>query len=76
MASSVAMAESLTAVDAPMMPPLPEITVWQTSKTAITMLKQLEMSVTATKVLNIHLKMIQVSKFAKLLCSMMSCISS
>lgn len=29
------MAESLTAVDAPMMPPLPEITVWQTSKTAI-----------------------------------------
>ena len=27
------------------------------------MLKQLEMSVTATKVLNIHLKMIHVSKF-------------
>ena len=76
MASIAAMAESLTAVDAPMMPPLREITFWQTSKTAITMLKQLEMSVTATKVLNIHLKMIQVSKFERLLCSMMSWISS
>ena len=76
MASIAAMASSLTDVDAPMMPPLREITFWQTSKTAITILKQLEMSVTATKVLNIHLKMIQVSKFAKLLCSMMSCISS
>ena len=71
-----AMASPLIAVDAPISPPLLAITVWQTSKTAMTILKQLEMSVTATKVLKIHLKMTQVSKFARLLCSMMSWISS
>ena len=41
-----------------MIPALELMTCWVTSKTAITMLKQFVMTMTATKVLKIHLKMI------------------
>ena len=69
MVSSVA---ASTAVEPEIRPALEFTTYWATSKTAMTMLKVLVISMTATKVLKIHLKKIQVSKFARLLCSMIS----
>ena len=74
--SSVSSAEPSTAVDPEINPPAPLITVWQTSNTAIVISKQLVISITATKVLKIHLKKIQVSKLARLLWSIIIWINS
>ena len=52
------------------------ITCWLTSKTASTILKVFVRIITATKVLNTHLKNIHVSTSWRLLRSMSICISS
>ena len=80
MASTVACilssaAESI-AVEPAMMPPAPAMTCCDTSKTAMVMLKQFVMMVTARKVLKTHLKKIQDSKFARLLWSIIIWINS
>ena len=71
-----ASAESSTAVPAPIRPPAFDMTCCATSNTAIVMVKQFVIRYTATAVLNTHLKNIQVSKFARLLWAIMSCMSS
>ena len=57
-------------------PPAFDITCCATSNTAIVIFIVFVISVTATKVLKIHFQKIQVSKFARLLWLMTSCISS
>ena len=52
------------------------MTCCDTSKTAMVMLKQFVMMVTARKVLKTHLKKIQDSKFARLLWSIIIWINS
>ena len=65
--SRVSKAAPSMAVVSEINPPAPLITFWQTSNTAMVILKQLVISITATKVLKTHLKKIQVSKLARLL---------
>ena len=65
-------AEASTAVDPEIIPAADVTTCCDTSNTAIVILNVFVMSITATNVLKIHLKKIQVSKFARLLCSMIS----
>ena len=60
-------ADESIAVDAPMTPPALAITCPATSKTASAKSNVCVMSSTATNVLNIHLKINQVSKLARLL---------
>ena len=62
-------AEASTAVFPAMMPPLALMTFCVTSKTAMVMLNVFVINMTATKVLNTHLKNVHVSKFARLLWS-------
>ena len=71
-----ARAEASTSVLPEIRPELAFTTCCATSKTAIVMSKVLLTSITAIVVLKIHLKMIQVSKFARLLWSMISWMSS
>jgi hypothetical protein len=52
------------------------ITLCATSKIAMTILNVFVRIYTATKVLNIHLNMLNVSKSARLFFSIMSCINS
>ena len=71
-----ARAAASTSVLPEMRPELASTTCCATSKTAMVMSKVWVTSITAIVVLKIHLKMIQVSKFARLLCSMISWMSS
>ena len=70
--SIVSKAEASTAVLPDMIPALALTTCCDTSNTAMVILNVFVMSMTATKVLNTHLKKIHVSKFARLLWSIIS----
>ena len=67
--SIVSNAEASMAVFPDMIPALAFITCCVTSNTAIVILNVFVINMTATKFLNTHLKKIQVSKFVRLLCS-------
>ena len=67
--SKFSRAEASIAVFPAMMPPLAFMTFCVTSKTAMVILNVFVINMTATKVLNTHLKNVHVSKFARLLWS-------